>query len=127
MIDADRLAYAQRYLEDARLLFEHKRLGSSVSRLYYASYQAMWAALGDPHDGRIWRHLAVIKPFVHGGWYNPAYPQQAPGQLEHLRLPLRQLYAYRVKADYELAEFEEEAVKNMLKLVDDIIHVIQSK
>ena len=25
-----------------------------ASRAYYASYQAMWAALGDPEEGKIW-------------------------------------------------------------------------
>lgn len=122
-----RLKYAQQYLEDARLLFEHKRLGSAVSRLYYSSYQAMWAALGEPAEGRIWKHLAIIKPFVHGHWLDPAHPTQIPGLLEQYRLPLRQLYTYRVKADYELQEVNEAAVKNMLETVADVIAAIMSK
>mgnify|MGYP001587674318 FL=1 len=87
----------------------------------------MWAAIGDPDEGRIWKHLAIIKPFVHGYWFNPTYPRQATGLLENFRLPLRQLYTYRVKADYELIEMNENIVKNMIELVDEIIEAILSK
>ena len=61
-----RLDFAKKYLDDAIELFNKKRLNSSVSRAYYASYQAMWAALGDPEEGKVWRHLAIIKHFVRG-------------------------------------------------------------
>ena len=40
-----RLDIARTYLEDAMVLFNDKRLNSAASRAYYASYQAMWAAL----------------------------------------------------------------------------------
>ncbi|HDH05901.1 MAG TPA: HEPN domain-containing protein [Nitrospirae bacterium] len=104
-----RIKYANNYLEDGRVLFKHKRYNSAISRLYYASYQAMWSACGDPEGGRIWKHLAIIKPFVRGHWFNPTHPKQSPGILEHFRLPLRQLYTYRVKADYNLVEINETA------------------
>lgn len=127
MVNVNRLQYAQKYLDDARLLFEHKRLGSAISRLYYSSYQAMWAALGDPAAGRIWKHLAIIKPFVHGHWFNPTHPEQAPGLLEHYRLPLRQLYTYRVKVDYELQDINETVVKILIETVADVLATIVSK
>jgi len=127
MVDMSRLQYAQKYLDDARLLFEHKRLGSAISRLYYSSYQAMWAALGEPAAGRIWKHLAIIKPFVHGHWFNPDHPEQAPGLLEQYRLPLRQLYTYRIKVDYELQEISEAVVKSLIDTVTDVITAIMSK
>jgi uncharacterized protein (UPF0332 family) len=127
MTARDRLEFAQQYLEDARLLFEHKRLGSAISRLYYSSYHAMWAALGEPAEGRIWKHLAIIKPFVHGHWFAPTHPAQAPGLLEQYRLSLRQLYTYRIKADYELQEVGEDAVKTMMKLVADVIATVNQK
>ncbi|MBI4826644.1 MAG: hypothetical protein HY807_09540 [Nitrospirae bacterium] len=68
-----RLKYAQIYLEDAKFLYENKRHNSAISRLYYASYQAMWAAIGEPDEGKVWKHLAIIKPFVHGFWFNPKH------------------------------------------------------
>ncbi len=122
-----RIKYANGYLEDAGVLFEHKRYNSSISRLYYASYQAMWSALGDPEEGRIWKHLAIIKPFIRGYWFNPTHPEQSPGLLEHFRLPLRQLYTYRVKADYELVEINENIVKSMKEMVSDVIETVLSK
>ena len=48
-----RLDFAKKYLEDATELFNKKRFNSSASRAYYASYQAMWAALGDPEEGKM--------------------------------------------------------------------------
>ncbi len=122
-----RIKYAHNYLEDARLLFENKRYNSAVSHLYYASYQAMWAAIGDPDEGRTWKHLAIIKPFVHGYWFNPAHPQQSPGLLEHFRLPLRQLYTLRIKADYELIEINGNIVENMIETVGDVIRTVLSR
>lgn len=122
-----RLRYAQIYLEDAKFLYENKKYNSAVSRLYYASYQAMWAAIGDPDEGKVWKHLAIIKPFVHGYWFSPSHKQNSPGLLEHLRLPLRQLYTHRVKADYELVEINQTIVENMIRTVDDLINTVLSK
>jgi len=51
-----RLDFAKKYLDDAIDLFDRERYNSSASRVYYASYQAMWAALGDPEKGKVWRH-----------------------------------------------------------------------
>ena len=122
-----RMKYAQIYFEDAKFLYENKRYNSAISRLYYASYQAMWSAVGDPDEGKIWKHLAIIKPFVHGYWFNPTHPRQTTVLLEHFRLPLRQLYTLRIKVDYELVEINENIVKNMIELVDDTIKTILSK
>lgn len=127
MIELLRIDYAQKYLEDSRLLFASERYNSAVSRLYYASYQAMWAALGPPSNDRIWRHLAIIKPFVHGYWFNPAPSQQPPGLLEHYRLPLRQLYTLRVRADYDLLEIKRDVVDNMIELVGNVINTVLAK
>ena len=95
--------------------------------MHYASYQAMWAAIGDPAEGKVWKHLAIIKPFVHGYWFSPSQKQNSVGLLEHLRLPLRQLYAHRIKADYELVEINQNIVETMIKTVDDLINTVLSK
>ncbi|MBI5665360.1 MAG: HEPN domain-containing protein [Nitrospirae bacterium] len=122
-----RIKYAASYFEDAKFLFDNKKLNSAISRLYYASYHAMWAALGDPEQGRIWKHLAIIKPFVHGFWFNPEHPAQSEGLLEHFRLSLRQLYTYRIKADYDLVDINENIVNNMIQVVDDVIKTVVLK
>jgi hypothetical protein len=42
-------------------------------------------------------------------------------------LPLRQLYTHRIKVDYELVEMNENIVKNMIELADDMIKTILTK
>ena len=101
-----RLDFAKKYLDDAIELFGKGRYNSSASRAYYASYQAMWAALGEPEDGKVWRHLAIIKHFVRGYWFAPNHPKIGPGLLEDKRLPLRRLYSYRIKSDYDAMEVD---------------------
>jgi len=90
-----RLDFAEKYLNDAMELFNKKRFNSSASRAYYASYQAMWAALGDPEEGKISRHLAIIKHFVGGYWFAPNHSKTGPGLLEDKRLPLTRLSHFK--------------------------------
>jgi hypothetical protein len=98
-----RFRLAQQYLADAQYLLAAERLASAVSRAYYAAYQAMWAALGEPPGtGGRWRHEAIINHFVRGYWFMPTHPTTGPGLLERLRLPLRRLYQVRLDADYDL-------------------------
>ena len=122
-----RLQFAKIYLDDAIDLLERGRFNSSASRAYYASYQAMWAALGDPEDGKIWRHLAIIKHFVRGYWFTPDHPEDGPGLLEEKRLPLRRLYACRVKSDYDAADISGQVLKPLLSIVKQVISVIERK
>jgi hypothetical protein len=122
-----RLQFAKMYLDDAVDLLERGRFNSSASRAYYASYQAMWAALGDPEDGKVWRHLAIIKHFVRGYWFSPGHPEDGPGLLEDKRLPLRRLYAYRIRSDYDAADMSGQVLKPLLSIVKQVISVIERK
>ena len=96
----ERLRLARAYLGDAEYLLAADRLASAVSRAYYAAYQGMWAALGDPPRGELWRHGAIINHFVRGYWFAPAHPVTGPGLLEPLRFGLRRLYHLRLAVDY---------------------------
>lgn len=123
-----RLESAKKYLDDAVELFNQRRFNSSVSIAYYAAYQAMWAALGDPRENhKIWKHLAIIKHFVRGYWFQLEHPNTGPGLLEDKHLPLRQLYSYRIKSDYEATEIDELTAKQSLKLVKEIIDIVDDK
>ena len=122
-----RLEFAKNYLDDAVELFKQKRYNSAASRTYYASYQAMWAALGDPEEGKIWRHLAIIKHFVRGYWFEPNHPKTGPGLLEDKRLPLRRLYSYRIKGDYDAIQIAEHNLEPLLELVKQVISIIDEK
>lgn len=98
----ERLSLAGEDLADAQTLLAAERCGSAASRAYYAAYQAMWAALGDPPaQGGRWHHEAIINHFVRGYWFQPTHPARSPGLLEPLRLPLRRLYQARLDADYD--------------------------
>ena len=97
----ERLRLARQYLDDAQYLLAADRLASAVSRAYYAAYQAMWAALGDPPRGEGWRHGAIINHFVRGYWFAPTHPATGPGLLESLRFGLRRLYELRLDVDYD--------------------------
>lgn len=122
-----RLDFGKKYFGDAMDLFNKKRFNSSASRAYYASYQAMWSALGDPEDGKVWKHLAIIKHFVRGYWFAPNHPKTGPGLLEDKRLPLRRLYSYRIKSDYDAVHIEEQNLEQLLKLVEQVINIIDEK
>jgi len=122
-----RLDFAKQYLEDAMQLFTNGKFNSASSRAYYASYQAMWAALGDPEDGKIWRHLAIIKHFVRGYWFTPNHPETGPGLLEDKRLPLRRLYSYRIKSDYDAEHIDENNLKQLLQVVQQVVNIIEEK
>jgi len=122
-----RLDFAKKYLDDAIDLFDRERYNSSTSRIYYASYQAMWAALGDPEKGKVWRHLAIIKHFVRGYWFAPNHPRIGPGLLEEKRLPLRRLYSYRIKSDYDAVKIDRGNIEGLIHLVRQLINIIDEK
>ena len=97
----ERRRLAEQYLDDAQYLLAADRWASAVARAYYAAYQAMWAALGDPPRADGWRHGAIINHFVRGYWFAPAHPATGPGLLEALRFGLYRLYHLRLAVDYE--------------------------
>ena len=123
----NRLMIARRYLDDARSLLLAGRLESAVSRAYYAAYQAMWAALGDPPKGEQWRHIGIISHFVRGRWFEPAYPQTGPGLLEHLRFSLHRLYQFRVDADYDLTPINTNSAEECVKTAERTIAEIEQR
>ena len=122
-----RLEVARKYLDDATELFNQKRFNSAASRAYYASYQAMWSALGEPRDGKTWRHLAIIKHFVRGYWFEPDHQESGPGLLEDKRLPLRRLYSYRIKSDYDAVPVDENNLVGLFQTVKQLISIIDEK
>jgi hypothetical protein len=99
-----------------------------VSRAYYAAYQAMWAALGDPPGrGGRWRHEAIINHFVRGYWFLPTHPPTGPGLLEPLRLPLRRLYQARLDADYDLVPIARASAEEALQTAQQTLAAIRQR
>jgi uncharacterized protein (UPF0332 family) len=66
MAELTRLEVAARYLEGARALRDAGDDAGTISRCYYAAYQAMWAALREPVTKRRWEHAGIIQAFVRG-------------------------------------------------------------
>ena len=126
-IETGRLRSAKQYLDDARYLLAAGRLESAVSRAYYAAYQAMWAALGDPPRREQWRHMGIISHFVRGYWFEPTHPRTGPGLLEHLRFSLHRLYQFRVDADYDLTPINATSAAECLKTVEQTITEIDQR
>lgn len=123
----ERLTAARKYLDDARYLLAAGRLESAVSRAYYAAYQAMWAALGDPLRGGQWRHIGIIGYFVRGRWCEPTYSQTGPGLFEHLRFSLHRLYQFRIDADYDLTRINANSAKECVKTAERTIVEIDQR
>jgi hypothetical protein len=127
-VDArERLEAASRYLAGALALVEAGDYAGSISRCYYAAYQAMWAALGDPPTKLRWEHTGVINLFVRGRWDDPSHPMTGPGLYERSRLPLRRLYGLRLAVDYRVESMTRETADWTLEVVQDLIVTIRAK
>lgn len=123
----ERLEAALRYLEGAIALVEAGDYAGAISRCYYAAYQAMWAALGDPPAKRRWEHTGIIQAFVRGRWDNTSYPMTGPGLYERLRFPLRRLYSLRLGVDYRVESVTRETADWALEVTQDLIATIRAK
>jgi uncharacterized protein (UPF0332 family) len=127
MIIQSRLETASQCLEGAKALRRVGDYAGVMSRCYYAAYQAMWAALGEPPGKRRWEHMGIIQAFVRGRWDDPTYPMTGPGLYERFRFPLRRLYDLRLRADYhaesmtrEIADWALDMTQELLRTIDTI-------
>ncbi len=105
---ARRWANAKEKLQAAQLCYGQQLYGESTTRSYYACYQAMWAAVGDPALG-LWRHGGLINEFCRGRWGTPTL---LPSTLAGLRKKLEALYRLRIAVDYaadSISQAEAEA------------------
>jgi uncharacterized protein (UPF0332 family) len=127
MVLRERLEAASRYLEGARVLSEAGDYAGAISRCYYAAYQAMWAALGDPPTRRRWEHAGIVQAFVRGRWDDRSYPRIGPGLYERFRFPLRRLYDIRLGVDYRIESVTNETADWALEVVRDLLATISTK
>jgi uncharacterized protein (UPF0332 family) len=118
---------ASQFLEGAKALRDAGDYASVISRCYYAAYQTMWAALGDPTSKSRWEHLGIIQAFVRGRWEDPTYSMTGPGLYERFRFPLRRLYDLRLRGDYraepmtlEMADWALEMTQELIMTIDNI-------
>lgn len=123
-MDADeqarRWANAQQKLKAAQLCSDHQLYGESVTRSYYACYQAMWAAVGEPPLG-LWRHGGLMNEFCRGRWTTPTL---LPTALAELRKKLDDLYRFRVAVDYAAASASSAQADFGLDVVEETLQTI---
>ena len=123
----ERLEAASRYLEGAIALVEAGDYAGAISRCYYAAYQAMWAALGEPTTKRRWEHTGIIQAFVRGHCDDPSHPLTGPWLYERCRFPLRRLYGLRLDVDYHSESLSRETGDWALGVVKDLLATIHTK
>jgi hypothetical protein len=93
---------------------------ASVSRGYYACYQAMWVALGDPPSGT-WRHGGIAQQFCRGRWADPVL---IPTSLTLLLKRLLALYDLRLDADYRALSVAAEKAQEGLETTNELFQLI---
>jgi uncharacterized protein (UPF0332 family) len=54
----------------AKTALQQRHYGACAGLAYYACFQAMWVALGDPPAGE-WRHGGITRRFCYGQWVSP--------------------------------------------------------
>jgi uncharacterized protein (UPF0332 family) len=117
---ARRWAKAKEKLQAAQLCYDHQLYGESATRSYYACYQAMWAAVGDPTLG-LWRHGGLINEFCRGRW---ATPILLPTALAGLRKKLEALYRLRIAVDYAADSVSPAEAESGLDVVREVFRMI---
>lgn len=66
---------AQEHHKAAQQLLAQGLCKATVSRCYYACFQAMWVAVGDPPLG-YWKHAGLMQHFCLGKWASPLFCQR---------------------------------------------------
>ena len=123
MTDAERdrrWSMAKEHSQAGQLCFDNGLFGASVTRNYYATYQGMWVAVGDPPLGR-WRHHGLMQHFCLGQW------TELPSLLTRLvsyRQRLRTLYDYRTDADYTARAISQTEANDGLSLTKEILTLV---
>lgn len=122
-----RLEGARQALKGAKVLLENGDFRGCVSRCYYAAYQAMWAAVGDPEKKPRWEHLGIMKTFVRGSWFDPGASIKGPGVFERQRFSLRRLYDLRLGADYRLDDISQTEARWAVQIAQEVIALAERK
>lgn len=104
----------------AELCFKHGFFSESVTLSYYACYQAMWVAVGDPPAG-LWRHGGLLNEFCRARWQQPPPLSQA---LAPLRKRLDLLYLHRVRSDYEAHSLSAAEAQEGLNTVAEVLRIV---
>ncbi|NOT55000.1 MAG: hypothetical protein HOP18_10375 [Deltaproteobacteria bacterium] len=113
---------AQELYHAADTVFHQQCYKACAGLAYYACFQAMWVALGDPPTGE-WRHVGITRRFCHGQW---ATPPLLPSSLGTLHKRLLALYELRLDAHYRAREISLQQAQQGLEAVVEVLHLVQA-
>ena len=104
---------------DAALKQYHYRACAGLA--YYACFQAMWGALGDPPAGA-WRHRGITRRFCSGQWADLPI---APTGFATLYRRLLALYELRLDAHYRAQPVRPQQAQQGLDTVVEVIQMVR--
>jgi hypothetical protein len=111
----------QEFHQAADFALKQQLYRAGVGLAYYACFQAMWVALGDPPLGE-WRHVGITRRFCHGQW---ADPPLIPTSLALLHKRLLALYELRLDAHYRARSIPLQQAQQRLDTAMEVIRLVQ--
>jgi uncharacterized protein (UPF0332 family) len=113
---------AQELSQAATVVFQQQHYKACAGLAYYACFQAMWVALGDPPTGE-WRHVGITRRFCHGQW---ATPPLLPSSLGTLHRQLLALYELRLDAHYRARAISLQQAQQGLTTVAEVLRLVHT-
>lgn len=112
---------SQELFQAADAALKQGRYRACAALAYYACYQAMWVALGDP-SLEAWRHIGIARRFCSGQWANPPIE---PRSLAPLYKRLLALYELRLDAHYRALPISHQQSRQGGDTAAEVIHLVQ--
>ncbi|MGE0820740.1 MAG: hypothetical protein AB7P18_01370 [Candidatus Binatia bacterium] len=112
---------AQELYEAAKAALQQHQYRACVGLAYYACFQVMWVALGDPPAGA-WRHVGITRRFCHGQWTDPPL---LPTSLALVHTRLLTLYELRLDAHYRAQPIPPSQAQLGLETVTEVMQLVQ--
>jgi len=111
---------AHEHYKAAEMLWNQGLFRSSVSRCYYACFQAMWVAVGAPPLGH-WKHVELMKTFRHGKW---TLALVLPTSFAPIYKKLLALYELRLDADYRALAVDQFKAQEALQTTKQVLDLV---
>lgn len=119
--EARRWETSQELYQAADATLKQQMYRACAGLAYYACFQAMWVALGDPPLGE-WRHVGITRRFCHGQWADPPI---VPTSLAALHKRLLALSELRLDAHYRAQLVPPQEAQQGLDAVVEVMRLVQ--
>jgi uncharacterized protein (UPF0332 family) len=111
---------AQEHYKAAELLLNQGLHKPCASRCYYACFQAMWVAVGDPPLGH-WKHAGLMQTFSLGKWITMPV---LPTSFALIYKKLLAVYDLRLDADYRALSVTQAKAQEALQTTKQVLDLI---